>query len=418
MRSLVAIVTAVLAGLSVGCAAVTNPVADAIPVRRLPAEVLGRPRADLKPIPLTVLRQREIETYTFDKGDVLAVVADNVIAPPNTPAPVKLPDATSDTAATGFPVPVSDAGTITLPQLAPINVKGKTAAEVEKLIVEAASGKNGGPELIKEKTARVTVQLLKKREYTITVVREDLQPAVATGVGGTVVGTTRRGNGFTLKLPAGQNDVLHALNQTGGLPGLDAKDEIIIERAAFASDPARGRMRIPLRIYPEQPLGICEADIILADGDVLKIETRDTSQDVFYVAGVAGSRPFQLPRDYDLDVIQALVTAGAPLANGGFTQNAFVAQAVNSGIGQPSPSLLTVLRQAGPGRQIPIRVDLNLALTDPRERIRVLPGDILVMQERPGEAVARYFTQTVRLNSAGNIVRAPDFTQTITGNNP
>jgi protein involved in polysaccharide export with SLBB domain len=331
---------------------------------------------------------------------------------------VKLPDPTSDTAATGFPVPVSDAGTITLPQLAPINVKGKTAAEVEKLIIEAASGKTGGPEIIKADAARVTVQLLKKREYTVTVVREDLQPTVATGIGGTVIGTTRRGNGFTLKLPAGQNDVLHALNQTGGLPGLEAKDEIIIERAAFASDPARGRMRIPLRIYPEQTLNVCEADVILNDGDVIKIETRDTSQDVFYVAGVAGSRPFQLPRDYDLDVIQALVTAGAPLANGGFTQNAFVAQAVNTGLGQPSPSLLTVLRQAGPGRQIPIRVDLNLALQDPRERIRVLPGDILVMQERPGEAVARYVTQTVRLNTAAQLVRAPDFNQNITGINP
>lgn len=128
MRLLVAILVACSAAFGVGCAAVTNPVADGIPVRRLPAEVLGRPRSDLKPIPLTVLRQREIETYTFDKGDVLAVVADNVIAPPGTPAPVKLPDATSDTAATGFPVPVADNGTITLPQLPPIKVKGKTAA--------------------------------------------------------------------------------------------------------------------------------------------------------------------------------------------------------------------------------------------------------------------------------------------------
>ncbi len=418
MRSMVAILFAALSVLGVGCAAVTNPVADGIPVRRLPAEVLGRPRADLKPIPLTVLRQREIETYRFDKGDTLAVVADNVIAPPGTVAPVKLPDATSDLAATGFPIPVRDDGTITLPQLPPINVKGKTAAEVEQLIKETASGKNGGPELVNAKNARVTVQLLKKREYTVTVVREDLQPNVTSGIGGTLVGTTRRGNGFTLKLPAGQNDVLHALNQTGGLPGLDAKDEVIIERAATAAEPGRGRIKIPLRIYPEQPLTVCEDDIILRDGDVLKIETRDSTQDVFYVAGVAGSRQIQLPRDYDLDVIQALTVVGAPLANGGFTQNAFVGQAVNTGLGSPSPALLTVLRQAGHGRQIPIRVDLNVALRDPRERIRVLPGDVLVMQERPGDAFARYFTQTVRLNTAANLVQTPNFTETLTGSNP
>lgn len=418
MRSPLTVLIAAAAGLSVGCAAVTNPVADGIPVRRLPAEVFGRPRADLRPIPLTVLRQQEADPYLLDAGDTLAIIADNVIAPEAAPAPVKLPDANSDLAAVGYPYPVQDDGTIALPRLPPIKVKGKTTAEVEKLIRDTASGKNGGPELINAKNARVTVQLLQKRTYKVTVVREDLQPAVGAGVGGTIVGATRRGNGFTLRLPAGENDVLHALNATGGLPGLDAKDEVIVERARFASDPARGRLKIPLRIYPDQPMPLCEDDVILRDGDVVKIESRDSSQEVFYVAGVAGSRPVELPRDRDLDVIQALTGVGAPLVNGGFTQNAFIAQAVNTGIGSPSPALLTVLRQVGNGRQIPIRVDLNLALRDPRERIRVLPGDILVMQERPGDALVRYGTQTIRLNTAAQIVRSGDFTQSVTGTNP
>lgn len=418
MRSLAIALIAVSTALSVGCAAVTNPVADGIPVRRLPAEVLGRPRADLKPIPLTVLRQRDPDPYLLDAGDVLAVIADNVIAPEAAPAPVKLPDQNSDLASVGYPFPVNDDGTITLPRLPAIPVKGKTVAEVEQLIRETASGKHGGPELINPKNARVTVQLLQKRTYTVTVVREDLQPIPLTGVGGTVIGATRRGNGFTLRMPAGENDVLHALNATGGLPGLDAKDAVIVERARYASDPARGRITIPLRVYPEQQLPLCEDDVILRDGDVLKIETRDTAQDVFYVAGVAGSRVFTLPRDYDLDVMQALITAGAPIANGGFTQNAFVAQAVTPGLGSPSPVLLTVLRQVGRGRQIPIRVDLSVALKDPRERIRVLPGDVLVLQERPGDATARYFTQTVRVNTNGQIIRAPDLTLGVTGSNP
>ena len=66
--------------LSGGCAAVTNSVADGVPVRRLPVEILGRPKSDLKPIPLTLLRQRELDPYTIDQGDVLAIVADDVIA--------------------------------------------------------------------------------------------------------------------------------------------------------------------------------------------------------------------------------------------------------------------------------------------------------------------------------------------------
>jgi hypothetical protein len=139
---------------------------------------------------------------------------------------------------------------------------------------------------------------------------------------------------------------------------------------------------------------------------------------VFYVAGVAGSRQFPLPRDYDLDVLQALSIAGAPLANGGFTQNAFVPQAVNVGIGAPSPALCTVLRQMPGGQQIPIRVDLSKAFQDPRERIRIQPGDFLVMQERPGDAIARYLSQTLRLNSVAQTANNSTLQQTVTATIP
>jgi hypothetical protein len=57
-----------------------------------------------------------------------------------------------------------------------------------------------------------------------------------------------------------------------------------------------------------------------------------------------------------------------------------------------------VLRKTSDGRQLRIRVDLARALRDPRERILVQPGDILVLQEKPAEAVARYFTNFFRLN--------------------
>ena len=414
-RSLFPVFLLAAAAVSGGCAAVTNPVADAIPVRRLPAEVLGRPKSDLQPIPFTLLKQKEADVYRLDKGDTLAIVADDVIAPRNTVPPISMPDMNNPQATVGFPVPVNDNGTISVPGLPPLNVKGKSLTEVEELIKDTASGKNGGPNLIVRDKARVTVQLLRKRTYSITVVREDTQPApVQQGMGGVILGTNKRGNGYTLRLQAGENDVLRALNATGGPPGLDAKNEIIIERA----DPTRGTTHIPLRIYPEQQLELCEADIILNDGDVVKIESRDTSTEVFYVAGVGGSRPFTLPRDYDLNVLEALLTAGAPIANGGFTQNAFIAQSVNTGLGTPSPALLTVLRPLGNGRQIPIRVDLNLALTEPRERLRVQPGDILVMQERPGDAIVRYGTQTFRLNTVVETARTGSFTQAITAVNP
>ena len=48
-----------------------------------------------------------------------------------------------------------------------------------------------------------------------------------------------------------------------------------------------------------------------------------------------------------------------------------------------------------PHGQVTIAVDLNRALRDPRERILVRPGDVLILQEQPGEALARYTTQTL-----------------------
>ena len=206
-------------------------------------------------------------------------------------------------------------------------------------------------------------------------------------------------------------------SHTGGPPGLDAKNEVVILRGAYdPNDPAARKTRIPLRVYPDQPLAIREDDIVLLDGDIVKIEARDT--EVYYTAGLIGGGQFQLPRDYDLDVIQAIAQVRGPLANGGFSQTAFVANSTSGGVGNPSPSLVTVLRQLPDSRQIPIRVDLNKAFRDPRERIIIQPGDIIVMQERPGEAIARYLTETFRFSTGLQILRGGSLTQSATATNP
>jgi hypothetical protein len=53
-----------------------------------------------------------------------------------------------------------------------------------------------------------------------------------------------------------------------------------------------------------------------------------------------------------------------------------------------------VRRTPGDG-QVVITVDLGKALNDPAERLLVKHGDILVLQEKPSEALACYFGQTV-----------------------
>src|SRR5438105_12102673 len=90
------------AGLSAGCAALPNPVADGVPVRRVPAELLGRPKSELQQIPLTLLRRRELPEYRLDKGDVLAVIAGDLFGPEAQPPPVNLGGQFGNEASVGY----------------------------------------------------------------------------------------------------------------------------------------------------------------------------------------------------------------------------------------------------------------------------------------------------------------------------
>jgi protein involved in polysaccharide export with SLBB domain len=431
MTRTAALLMVTVAPLMGGCAALTNPVADGIPVRRLPDEVLGRPRSELRQVPLNLLRQTEPDEYKLDKGDVLAVVAEDVIAPAGTQLPVQLPPqfqgpgmaSAAPTAATGFPVPVNDDGTISLPLLDPIPVRDKTLKETEDLIRDYATGKKGGKEIIPANAnARISVQLLQKRTYLILVQREDSSQAVTVGTGGgigggPIIGTDKRQIGVSIRLPAYENDVLHALNATGGVPGALAEDEVTIIRGKYdPNDPLKNATRIPLRVYPEQKLVIREEDIILKDNDILYVQSREA--DTYYTAGLIGTGQFLLPRDYDLRIVEAIARVRGPLVNGGFSQNAFVAQATTNGLGNPSPSLVSVIRRMPGNREFVIRVDLDRALRDPRENILVMPEDILVMQELPGQAITRYLTQTIRVNTVAETIKSANIIQTTTGTQP
>ncbi len=409
-----------LAACSNGCAALTNPVGDGIPVRRLPDEVFGRPKSELYQLPLNMLRINEAGDYKLDKGDVLGIVADEVLTKENQPIPVQFtqnPNA-ANPAVQGLPVTVQEDGTILLPLLKPIKVKGLTLIQVREEIIRQMEKE---AQIVPEGKARVLVDLIQRRRYRVLVVREDNQPIVPqfanAGSTAALVGGTKRGAAYSLLMEEGRNDLLGALTQTGGPPGLEAKNEIVIRRGTYdPANPAKGYVRIPLRARTDQPITFTEKDITLDEGDTVFIEARDT--EVYYTAGLLGSAQVPLPRDYDLRVIEAITQVRGPLINGGFSQNAFVPNSTGSGIGNPSPSLVTVVRRLPNLQQILIRVDLNEAFRDMRENIIIQPGDVIVLQERPSEAVARYFTQTFRVNTTWEVIRGTRFLQTATSNNP
>ena len=118
-----------------------------------------------------------------------------------------------------------------------------------------------------------------------------------------------------VSLPAYENDVLHALSESGGLPGNEAKSEVIILRGAsnnpkiqdqaqramedpltcaqlFASSPSV--TRIPLRMGPhDPPVQVSQDDIILHTGDIIFVQSRES--EVFYTGGLLHGGQFPIP---------------------------------------------------------------------------------------------------------------------------
>ncbi len=235
-----------------GCAAVTNPVADGVPVRRLPAGYLPPPKEDEKTIPLTLLRQKPPDAYRLDAGDVLGVYIENVLGDKNQPPPVHFSELSNVPPALGYPLPVREDGAVPLPLIGSVEVRGLTIPEAEQRFIKAYTVDR---KLLPPERAHIIVTLIKPRQYHVLVVRQDSGGATL-GANGTL-GNTKRGTGANVDLPAYENDVLNALTRTGGLPGLDAMNEVVIQRNAGtnggavpsvpATCPAAPPTRRPLR---------------------------------------------------------------------------------------------------------------------------------------------------------------------------
>ncbi len=187
-----------------------------------------------------------------------------------------------------------------------------------------------------------------------------------------------------LELPAYENDVLNALARSGGLPGLESTQEIIIYRgiwdaagngAAAAAIAKSGEdqvrnlqgsriVRIPLRAKRGQPVAVNPADVILQSGDIVTIRGRQP--EFYYTGGLLPASETPIPANYDLTVVEAVLKTRGPLLNGGFNASNLNGAVIGGGIGNPSPSQLNVLRKLPSGQQINIRIDLNDAVRDPR----------------------------------------------------
>jgi protein involved in polysaccharide export with SLBB domain len=397
-----------------GCAAITNPVANGLPARLLPPELLTESKEGLEDVPLRNLQGPAPESYRLGPGDILAVYVESVLGEEGQLPPINLPDIESKLQpSVGFPLPVLEDGTLPLPLLDPLKVEGMTVVEARNAIFDAYRSR----EIILPEEKVVLVTVIRPRQVRVLVIREDSPSNTRTnevqirpirGFTSNPIGeVSRRGTGDVVELPAYQNDLLTALAKSGGLPGSDAVNEVIIQRGAakwgqpvddIRQQPAKdnGTIRIPLRLRPGEPLPFGPSDVVLHEGDIVFVKARPP--EAFYTGGLLPAIKVPMPRDEDIDILEAISLIGGPMLNGGVNGNNISGTLVIPGIGNPSPSLLTVVRRTPTGQQFPIYVDLNRALVDARERILIQNGDLLLLQETPAQAIARYITNVFQLN--------------------
>jgi len=426
------LLAAVLMPTTTGCTSLLAPI-DGTPVNQIPPALLGEKRADYINVPLALLRMEQPEHYVLDDGDILGIYIEGIMPPQNnedqpvTIPPVHFPEEGSDLPpSVGFPIPIRDDGSLPLPLIAPIDVRGKTIAEAEEAIRRAYVDEE---KILRAGRDRILVSLMRERTSRVIVIREDGANPDSAIAGGSnqfgnsqeiISGTERQGSGFTLDMPAYKNDLMHALADTGGLPGLNAKSSVKILKASKLNASTRREMMmamfagqgagcndgcqslcecegmiedpfaitIPLRVRPGEMPNINPADVILEDGDIVYIEARDT--EFFYTAGLLPGGQYPLPRDYDIDVLGAMSVAGTGLGGSTSRGGGGISGLMSGGFGGATPTNLYIMRRDDCGREFTILVDLKQAYNDPSQRILVQPGDTLILRYKPCEEALNF----------------------------
>ena len=425
-----------ISGLMTGCAALTNPTVNGVPVRILPDELLAESKEGFEPIPLTLLRQPPPDKYFLETGDTLGIYIEGILGSEEIPPPVNIPDSNEQPPSIGYPFPIREDGTVSLPYVGNVAIakpaleESITIVEAEEKVVEAYSEK----EILRVEDKRIIVSLMRPRYIRVLMIRDNATSATqqatsqfGMGFGTALVGRSTSVVGEILELPAYENDVLNAFARTGGVPDIEATKEIVIQRGFWeeSSDPnaencqfptqadvqdgntGRRVTRIPLRTRPGEPLSFGPKDVILNNGDIIVV--RSQQQEFYYTGGLIVNSEWALPFNYDLNVVEAVLRSRGPMFNGGVNTSNLSGSVLGAGVGNPSPSLLTVVRKTPMGGQVTIRVDLNEAILDPRENILVQADDVLILQEVPNEAITRYVTQVLQFNVFARLINRNDF---------
>ena len=161
----------------------------------------------------------------------------------------------------------------------------------------------------------------------------------------------------------------------------------LIAQGGLCDQSSGQTIRIPLRLSEGEAIRFNPRDVILEDGDIVFIQSRE--DEVFYTGGLLGGGQFSLPRDSDLDILEAIAIAQSQdqSQNGGRS-------ALNNDV-TIGASQAIIIRKLPNGSQVPIMVNLYRARKHPSERIAIRPGDYIVLQYTKIEAVGAFLEKHI-----------------------
>jgi len=407
--------------LPTGCTALLSPIYG-VPANRLPSQFLAPPKNNLIPIDISRLRQEPPKNYLIDGGDILGVYIEGALGKAEEPPPVNMPQLGSDLPPSiGYPIIVREDGTLSLPLIPPVPVRGLTMDQVENVLRRAYTIDR---KILAPGKDRIIVTLLQPRVVRVVVMRQDSATSALQNSTDPNLRFELSTRSEEVKLRAYENDVLHALAETGGMPGYSAKNEIKILRSSQMSAQTRDAfvqafyslpvepcvcrpplpedpavIKIPLRLPPGVIPAFKPQDVILNEGDIVLIEGRE--REVYYTGGLLRGGEWPLPRDYDLDVLGALAIAGAGI--GGPAAGQIGGGLSPQSIGGSPPGQLFILRKTPCGDQITIAVDLNRAINSAGARPLVQAGDILILRYKCEEEALNFGLGTFFISGIQNL---------------
>lgn len=488
MRGLITACIALVPLWISGCSAIYHPYDRAIEHKM---EVLSRmPKSEQVALDPRLLSQTPPHEHLVDDGDILGVYIDGAPGQDGVDMPVRFADDQFVAPAIGYPTPVRSGGYIRVPQVGVLHVRGMTTGEIEQLIRRRLVEER---QEIKPEKDRIHVSLMWRRSVNVLVIRQEEVSATQLISPSNGTDADRR-SGQVVNLPIFQNDVLHALMQTGGLPNGQAENAVYvfkrtdrqtlptmmtaenqlrpvpgvngqngIQLAGFTSQPQQpsghsvgqpalptvsqfsqrygtpavpgltdvtpqqtaapvtvghaasqfngapmahpqqliptldsssrhpGALRIPLSRSFADPVRFSPNDVILEDGDIVMVESRDN--DYFFTAGLLGGGQYALPRDRDLDIIDAVLLADSYSRSTQLnspTRAIGGVSALNRDV-TVGASRVIVERTTPDGSKTRFRINLYKAMRNPEYRVLIEPGDRLYLEYTAIEAVLAFF---------------------------